>query len=155
MYKRNTTAECLKAYILPFPDEGLLGIAKNYSRITLTDIVTYVLLLNRIRREVKKILRKNQNDFRMNRFTTSPILTIRRIIEGVRAKNFEATLLCVNFFKAFKPIWGSKYFKDMIFTKKLLPLLWCSTNTWKQLFTHSILSLISLKLSLESCKDIQ
>ena len=40
------------------------------------------MLLNRIRPEVDKILRKNQNDFRTNRSTTGQILTVRRIIEG-------------------------------------------------------------------------
>ena len=35
---------------------------------------------------------------------TSQILTVRRIIEGVRAKNLEATLLFVDFSKAFDSI---------------------------------------------------
>ena len=43
---------------------------------------------------------KNQNGFRRNRSTTYQILTIRRILEGVRAKNLEATLLLVNFSRA-------------------------------------------------------
>ena len=47
------------------------------------------------------MLRKNQNGFRINRSTTSQILTIRRILEGVRAKNILATLLFVDFTKAF------------------------------------------------------
>ena len=50
------------------------------------------------------ILRKNQNGFRRNRSTTSQILTIPRILEGVRAKNLQATLLFVNFTKAFDSI---------------------------------------------------
>ena len=40
--------------------------------------------------EIDNILRKNQNGFRRNRSTTSQILTIRRILEGVRAKNLQA-----------------------------------------------------------------
>ena len=44
---------------------------------------------------------KNQNGFRRNRSTTSQILTIRRILESVRAKNLPATLLFVDFTKAF------------------------------------------------------
>ena len=47
------------------------------------------------------MLRKNQNGFQRNRSTTSEILTIRRILEGVWAKNLQATLLFVNFTKAF------------------------------------------------------
>ena len=39
-----------------------------------------------------------------NRSTTSQILTIRRILEGVRAKNLQATLLFVDFTKAFDSI---------------------------------------------------
>ena len=46
----------------------------------------------------------NQNGFRGNRSTTSQILTIRRILEGVCAKNLEATLLFVDFSKEFDSI---------------------------------------------------
>ena len=54
------------------------------------------------------IFRKNQNGFRRNRSTTSQILTIRRILEGVRAKNLLATLLFVDFTKAFDSIHRGK-----------------------------------------------
>ena len=54
------------------------------------------------------MLRKNQNGFRRNRSTTSQILTIRRILEGVRAKNIQATLLFVDFTKAFDSIHRGK-----------------------------------------------
>ena len=53
------------------------------------------------RPKIEIILRKNQNGFQKNRSTTSQILTICRILEGVRAKNLEATILFVNFTKAF------------------------------------------------------
>ena len=52
--------------------------------------------------------KKNQNGFRRNRSTTSQILTIRRILEGVRAKNLQATLLFVDFTKAFDSIHRGK-----------------------------------------------
>ena len=52
--------------------------------------------------------RKNQNGFRRNRSTTSQILTIRRILEGVRAKNLQVTLLFVDFTKAFDSIHRGK-----------------------------------------------
>ena len=39
---------------------------------------------------------------------TSQILTIRRILEGVRAKNLQATILFVNFTKAFDSIHSGK-----------------------------------------------
>ena len=43
-----------------------------------------------------------------NRSTTSQILTIRRILEGVRAKNLQATLIFVDFTKAFDSIHRGK-----------------------------------------------
>ena len=101
----------MKGCILPFPKKGDLGIAKNYRGITLTSIAVKMynaLLRNRIELKIDNILRKNQNGFRRNRSTTSQILTIRRILEGVRAKNLLATLLFVDFTKAFDSIHRGK-----------------------------------------------
>ena len=94
----------MKGCILPLPKKGDLGLAKNYRGITLTSIAAKIynaLLRNRIEPKIDNILRKNPNGFRRNRSTTSKILTIRRILEGVRAKNLQATLLFVDFTKAF------------------------------------------------------
>ena len=66
------------------------------------------LLRNRIEPKIDNILRKNQNGFRRNWSTTSQILTICRILEGVRAKNLLATLLFVDFTKAFDSIHRGK-----------------------------------------------
>ncbi len=66
------------------------------------------LLRNCIEPKIDNILRKNQNGFRRNRSTTSQILTIRRILEGVRAKNLQATLIFVDFTKAFDSIHRGK-----------------------------------------------
>ena len=44
---------------------------------------------------------EKRNRFRRNRSTTSQILTIRRILESVRAKNLQATILFVDFTKSF------------------------------------------------------
>ena len=97
-----------KGCILLFPKKGDLGLAKNYRGITLTSIAAKIynaLLRNCIVPQIDKILRKNQNGFRRNRCTTSQILTIRRILEGVRAKKkLQATLLFVDFTKAFDSI---------------------------------------------------
>ena len=61
-------------------------------------------LSNKIKLEIEKIIWKNQNGFRRNRFKISQILSIRRIIKGVRAKNIEATLLFEDFSKVFDSI---------------------------------------------------
>ena len=101
----------MKGCILPFPKKVDLGLAKNYRGITLTSIAAKIynaLLRNRIVPQIDKILRKNQNGFRRNRSTTSQILTIRRILEGVRAKNLQAKLLFVDFTKAFGSIHRGK-----------------------------------------------
>ena len=90
VYNGDSIDRWTEGFILPFPKKGDLSIAKNYRGITLTAISAKIynfLLLNRIRPEVDPILRKNQNGFRSNRSTSGQILTIRRILEGVHAKN--------------------------------------------------------------------
>ena len=75
--------------------------------VTLTSITAKIyntLLLNRIEPEIEKIFWKNENDFRRNRSLTSKSLTIHRILEGVRAKDLEATLWFEDFSKAFDSI---------------------------------------------------
>ena len=62
------------------------------------------MLLIRLRPHVDPILRRNQNGFRQNRSTSGQIQTIRRIIEGVKGKNIPATMLFVDFSKAFDSI---------------------------------------------------
>ena len=97
----------IKGCILPFPKKGDLGLAKNYRGIMLTSLAAKIynaLLRNRIEPKIDNILRKNQNGFRRNRSTSSQILTIGRILEGVRAKNILATILFVDFTKAFDSI---------------------------------------------------
>ena len=82
-------------------------VTSDYRAITLTSIAAKIyntLLRNRREPKIDNILRKNQNGFRRNRSTTSQILTIRRILEGVRSKNLPATLLFVDFTKAFDSI---------------------------------------------------
>ena len=101
----------MKRCIFPFPKEGDLGLAKNYRGITLTSLAAKIynaLLRNRKEHKIDNILRKIQNGFRRNRSTTSQILTIRRILESVRAKNIQATLLFVDFTKAFDSIHRGK-----------------------------------------------
>ena len=89
VYNQNPIDRWMKGCILPFPKKGDLRLAKNYRGITLTSIAAKIynaLLRNRIEPKIDNILRKNQNGFRRNRSTTLQILTIRIILEGVRAK---------------------------------------------------------------------
>ena len=101
----------MKLCIFPYPKEGDLGLAKNYRGIALTCIAAKIynaLRRNHIEPKIDNILRKNENGFRRNRSTTSQILTIRRILEGVLAKNLQAKILFVNFTKAFDSIHRGK-----------------------------------------------
>ena len=89
VYNQNLIDRWMKGCILPFPKQGDHRLAKNYRGIKLTSIAAKIynaLLRNRIEPKIDNTLRKNQNGFRRNRSTTSQILTIRRILEGVRAK---------------------------------------------------------------------
>ncbi len=47
------------------------------------------------------LLRPNQNGFCTERTTTSQILALRRIIEGIKEYNLKAVLTFINFKKAF------------------------------------------------------
>ena len=101
----------MKWCILPFPKKGNFGFAKNYRGITLTSGTAKMynaLLRNRIEPKIDNILRMNQNGFRRNRSTTSHIFTIRRILEGIRAKNLQTTILFGDFTKAFVSIHRGK-----------------------------------------------
>ena len=111
VYSQNRIERWMKGCILPFPKKGDIGLAKNYRGIKLTSIAAKIynaLLRNRIEAKIDNILRKNQNDFRRNRSTTSQRLTIRSFLEGVRAKHLQATLLFVDFTKAFDSIHRGK-----------------------------------------------
>ena len=95
----------------PPPNKRDLGITRNYGGIALTSTATKVrngLLVNRIKPEIKKTLRKNQNGFRRNQSKASLILTIHLILEEVHVKNIEATLLFFEFSKAFYSIHRGK-----------------------------------------------
>ena len=111
VYSQNQIKRWTEGCLLTFPKKGYISQANNYRGITLTSITAKnynLMLLNHIRPEIDPILRKNQNGFRQNRSTTGQILTIRRIIEGVRLKNLPATLLFVDFAKAFDSIHRGK-----------------------------------------------
>ncbi len=92
VYNQNPIDKWMKGCNHPFPKKCDLGLAKNYRGITLTSIAAKIynaLLRNRIELKIDNILRKNQNGFKRNRSTT----TIRRILEGVWAKNYRGITL--------------------------------------------------------------
>ena len=62
------------------------------------------MLLNRITEFVDPILRRNQNGFRKGRSTTPQILALRRIIEEMRISHSKATIVFVDFAKAFDSV---------------------------------------------------
>ena len=106
VYNQNTIDRWTKGCILPSTKKGDLGLAKNYWGITPTSIAAKIynaLQCNSIKPKIEKILRKNQNGFQRKK-----ILTIHRILEGVHANNLEATILFVNFSKAFDSIHRGK-----------------------------------------------
>ena len=111
VYHQHPIDQWTKGCILPFPKKGNLSNVENYRGITLTAIAAKIynlLLLNRLRPNIEMVLRCNQNGFRQNRSTTGQILTVRRIIEEVKAKNLQAVLLFVDFSKAFDSIHRGK-----------------------------------------------
>ena len=104
VYNQITIDGWTKGCLVPFPQKSDLRLAKNCRGITFISIATKiynVLLRDAIEHKIEKILWQNQNGCRRNRFTTAQILTISRILEGVRAKSLEATILFVDFSKAF------------------------------------------------------
>ena len=93
--------------IVPVPKKGDLTKTDNYRGISLTSIVSKTLnkmLLNRIKPSLEEVLRDNQNGFRPGRSTTSHILTLRRIMEGAKAKNLRATMVFIDFKKGFDSV---------------------------------------------------
>ena len=100
--------------IIPIPKKGNLSDCSNYRGISMCSVITKLLnkiLLNRIRTEVDPLLRNSQNGFRPGRSTTSHILSLRRIIEGVKAKNLSAVIIFIDFKKAFDSITRDSMYK--------------------------------------------
>ena len=111
VYEGSRIERWTEGCILPFPKKGDLGLPSNYRGITLTCIAAKIynlMLLKRIRPALEIVLRPNQNGFRPNRSTTGQILTIRRLIEGIKSKNLKAVLTFVDFTKAFDTIHRGK-----------------------------------------------
>ena len=101
----------VKSGIVPFPKKGELSLTTSYRDINLTTTSAKIynkMLLQRIRPYVEPILRNNQNGFRPKRSTTFQILTLQRLLEGVKVQHLEAILTFVDFKKAFDTIHREK-----------------------------------------------
>ena len=101
----------LQSGILPFPKKGDLGATSNYRRITLSPADAKVYnrtILNRIRPHLDPKLRINQNGFRPVQSSVAQILTLRRILEGIKYKDLPAVLTFVDFRKVFDSIHRDK-----------------------------------------------
>ena len=102
---------------MPFPKKADLGQTSNYRGITLTSIAAKIynaLLLNQIQPEMENILRRNQYGFRKGSLTIGQILAVRRSIEGVKVRQIPATLLFVDFSKAFDSVYREKMEKILL-----------------------------------------
>ena len=97
--------------IIPVPKSGDLSNTNNYRGISLICIVAKMynrLILNRIRSVIHLKLRINRNGFHVKKSTATQILTLRRIIEGVKAKNLPSIITFIDFKKAFDSIHRGK-----------------------------------------------
>ena len=103
VYNQNPTDRWMKGCFLPFPKKEL---PRYNTYIHSSQNIKYPTM--KPKPKIDNILRKNQNGFRRNSSMTSQILTIRRILEGIWAKNQQATILFVDFIKAFDSIHRGK-----------------------------------------------
>jgi hypothetical protein len=100
--------------IIPIPKKGDLSQPSNYRGITLSSIGAKLfnrMVLNRIRPFIDPLLRWNQNGFRQQRSTISQILALRRIIEGMKAKNLPLAVVFIDYSKAFDSIHRERMFQ--------------------------------------------
>jgi hypothetical protein len=96
--------------IIPFPKK-VLG---DYRGISLNSIAAKLynkMILNRIQPFIDPLLVSTQNGFRKSRSTLYNILTLRRIIEGIKAKNLPLAMVFIDFSKAFDSIHRERMFQ--------------------------------------------
>ena len=101
----------MKGCILPFPKKSDLGLTKNYLGITLTSIAAKIynaLLRNRIEPKIDNILRKNKNGFREKLIHDLTNIDYLQNPWRRTGKNLQATILFVDFTKAFDSIHRGK-----------------------------------------------
>ena len=104
-------------HIISIPKSGYLNEVDNYRGIAISAIalkITNKMILRRIQPIISATLRKNQNGFRPGKSTTTHILALCRLMEGVKSKNMNATITNVDFRKAFDSIDKGRMFKIII-----------------------------------------
>lgn len=128
--------------IIPVPKSGELSNTNNYRGISLMCIIAKMynrLILNRIRSVINPKLRRNQNGFRPKRTTVAQILTLRRIIEGVKANHLPAIITFIDFKKAFDSIHRAKMMRILkaygVPPNLLRAIEQMYTNTWARVQT--------------------
>ena len=97
--------------ILLLPKNGDLSNASNYRGACLPAMMSKVvnkLILNRIQPHLDPLLRNNQNRFRPKRNTTAHFPALQRIIEEAKRNNVPATIVFVDFSKAFNSVHRAK-----------------------------------------------
>ena len=79
---------------VPIPKSNNLSQVSNYRGISLSQMLKVVnrMILNRIQPILYPMLRTKQNGFRPGRSTTAQILTLRGIVEAIRARNLPAVI---------------------------------------------------------------
>ena len=103
-----------KSSIVPIYKKGDTSLPSNYRGISLNAIAAKLynkMLLNRIQPHVDKLLSWTQNGFRKSRSTLYNILTLRRIIEGLKSKNLPLAIVFIDFSKAFDSIHRERMFE--------------------------------------------
>ena len=93
--------------LVPIPKRGNLSQVSNYRGISISQVilkVVNIMIFHRIQPILGPLLRTNQNGIRPGRSTTAQILTLRRIIEALRARNLPAVITFIDCRKAFGSI---------------------------------------------------
>ena len=102
-----------QSILIPIPKKGT-SIPPNVRGISLNPIAAKIynkMLLNRIQPHVDPLLTWTQNGFRKSRSTLFNIITLRRIIEGLKAKHLPLATVFIDFSKAFDSIHRERMFK--------------------------------------------
>ena len=103
--------------MIVIPKKGDLSLPSNHRGISLLSIVTKVfnrIIMNRTQPKIDPYLRSNQNVLRPGSSTTAQILALRRLLKGVKEQNLKATVVFIDFKKAFDSIHRGKMLNLLI-----------------------------------------